>query len=80
MNQRSSDNPVDYCVEQLREALMCHSDAVLIPAAKGAADDSGGEGSRAFVDLEGSRQCRSFEGLKRWTREHSVESEEKQED
>ncbi|KAH6624520.1 hypothetical protein B0J18DRAFT_465731 [Chaetomium sp. MPI-SDFR-AT-0129] len=70
------DTEIDYCVEQLREALMCHSDDVLIPTTKGAADESGGEGSRPLVGVEGNRQCRSFEGLKRWTHEHSVESEE----
>jgi hypothetical protein len=60
-----------YCVELLREALMCHSDAGIFTARDAPGQGGGGiMGER--LEFNGSKMCRSFEALKRWSDAHSV--------
>jgi hypothetical protein len=58
----------DYCVELLRETLMCHGDSGIFSLTE---QGSGGI-SGARLGFEGSKVCRSFEALRTWSQEHSA--------
>ena len=49
---------------------MCHSDAGIFPFRDIAEGGQGMAGRR--LEFEGSRTCRSFEAVKKWNEEHSV--------
>ncbi|KAH6841085.1 hypothetical protein B0I37DRAFT_231065 [Chaetomium sp. MPI-CAGE-AT-0009] len=71
MGNTEANADIDYCVELLRETLMCHSDAGIFPVSN-TAERSGQGMASGRLEFEGSRTCRSFEAVKKWSDEHSV--------
>ncbi|KAK3296224.1 uncharacterized protein B0H64DRAFT_165656 [Chaetomium fimeti] len=65
---------IDYCVELLRETLMCHSDAGIFPV-RNTFEGIGQGTASGRLEFEGSRTCRSFETVKKWSDEHAVRRE-----
>ncbi|KAH6627672.1 hypothetical protein F5144DRAFT_281288 [Chaetomium tenue] len=64
---------IDYCVELLRETLMCHSDAGIF-AVGNTAEHMSQVTPGGRLEFEGARTCRSFEAAKKWSDEHGVKT------
>jgi hypothetical protein len=58
-----STNPLDHCIDQLRQNIQCHGDATM----NGATWYEGGQ--KAFVDTENIYTCRDFNEFGEWERE-----------